>query len=461
MSDAAVIGHICHIYAVSDNGPRGNPSLTEEQRNAPSNLILMCGHHHPLVDKQFANYPADKLIDWKRTHEAKFRPGTAEALKRQENMQQLAFLSVLSNREIDQEIGRIRIGRYFQSFPTQEAARTLAARVEKTELVGVSTASRARALAWCARLLSSGESVDRARYLLSLSRELAATPEADIAEAFIVSATDRNEALKKLWALNTPAARSAALRIITIQEAAEGALEWVQKAGLILESFDAEGKFTHLMNQLEAGRWDDAIESAAKISSEDLTDLPVLGHSLGLANLILAIPEQLRSFAVRQVPFEVVTFALASDTEAAWHARRKAISHFEKLASYAVSIGAVDASNIATDYALWLKLRDPLQQQEALEELRANMRDDTQSLRRLHFALQFGLELDLGAIGRKIEQHVALAGKATSDVAFARFALALAQGSPKAIAEYIDMHRDEPCLSGCHPKQVGCSHLPE
>jgi hypothetical protein len=45
-SDAAVVAYICHIYAAADNGPRGKPYLTEEERNAPDNLILLCGHQH-------------------------------------------------------------------------------------------------------------------------------------------------------------------------------------------------------------------------------------------------------------------------------------------------------------------------------------------------------------------------------------------------------------------------------
>src|ERR1700731_3122519 len=41
-SDSAVVAYICHIYAAADNGPRGKPDLTEDERNAPDNLILLC-----------------------------------------------------------------------------------------------------------------------------------------------------------------------------------------------------------------------------------------------------------------------------------------------------------------------------------------------------------------------------------------------------------------------------------
>jgi len=64
-SDAAVVGHICHIYAAADDGPRGRPGMTEEERDAAENLILLCGHHHQIVDKQYQDYPADKLKTWK------------------------------------------------------------------------------------------------------------------------------------------------------------------------------------------------------------------------------------------------------------------------------------------------------------------------------------------------------------------------------------------------------------
>src|SRR5260221_4170343 len=114
LSDAVVIAQICHIYAASDNGPRGKPGLTTVERNAPENLILMCGHHHPLVDKQWETYPADLLKAWKRQHEAKFQQGTAEAIKLQDSMQRLAFLKTYSDQQIEAEIRSIVQERFYK-----------------------------------------------------------------------------------------------------------------------------------------------------------------------------------------------------------------------------------------------------------------------------------------------------------------------------------------------------------
>jgi hypothetical protein len=280
-SDAAVVGQICHIYAASNNGPRGKPGLTAAERNSPANLILMCGHHHPLVDKQWQTYPADRLKEWKKTHEAKFQQGTAEALKLQESIQQLAFLRTYSDQQIAIEIEAIRQGRFINGYPARQKAAELAERIERTELVGGSSEIRAKGLAWCARLLSQPETLDRARELLEKSKALAETSEARLAEAFIAAAQNKDAALALLAPMNTPAARSAALRIVANSEQAAEVVAWVERAGLTLDAFDTEGKFFYITNELTLERWQDAADHASQITVADLTETPVLHHAIG------------------------------------------------------------------------------------------------------------------------------------------------------------------------------------
>lgn len=71
-SDAIVVGQICHIYALSDEGPRGKLGLTEAERNSPGNLILCCPTHHVVVDKQHETYPASMLLEWKARQDRAF-----------------------------------------------------------------------------------------------------------------------------------------------------------------------------------------------------------------------------------------------------------------------------------------------------------------------------------------------------------------------------------------------------
>lgn len=440
-SDAAVLGEISHIYAASDDGPRGKPGLTDDERNAPDNLVLLCGHHHNLVDDQWETYPAQTLQSWKKAQTAKSHQGTAESVQLQAKLQQAAFLQTMSDEQIGRELEKIRKCRFLFGFDVKNAASAFASRVEAAELAGGSSDIRAEALAWCARFLSLSD-VDRARLLLQKSKALGASSHATIAEAFIVSNTDKNAALALLAPLNTPAARSAALRIVTNHDKPQGAAEWLQQAGLTIDDFDADGKFAYLMNALANADWQLAGATAETITEQDLQETPALCHTVALAALVQAVPEELRESLMINAPFEAERFPLASD-EAALAARRKAQALFARVSAFAESMGLAAASNPASDFALWLKLRDPRDREQGREELRESMRDPQRSLRRVNLAVQFGIKLDVAALEKEISRRVALSGKASADEAFARYALAFTQGGPRAAAEYIAKYRDQ------------------
>ena len=69
---------IAHIYALHPNGPRYVAQMSIADRNAFSNLILLCHPHHTLIDKiSPSEYPAYILIGWKKKREA----GQASALQ--------------------------------------------------------------------------------------------------------------------------------------------------------------------------------------------------------------------------------------------------------------------------------------------------------------------------------------------------------------------------------------------
>lgn len=80
LSGSLVVGEISHIYAASNDGPRGNSKMSEEERNHPDNLILFCPTHHEIVDGQHETYPATLLKGWKEDHERKFRDRMAATM---------------------------------------------------------------------------------------------------------------------------------------------------------------------------------------------------------------------------------------------------------------------------------------------------------------------------------------------------------------------------------------------
>ena len=63
------IGHVAHIVSRSDHGPRADPLLSTMERDAYSNLLLMCPNHHQEVDSDVNQYPVDILLGWKERDE--------------------------------------------------------------------------------------------------------------------------------------------------------------------------------------------------------------------------------------------------------------------------------------------------------------------------------------------------------------------------------------------------------
>jgi hypothetical protein len=66
-----VRARICHIYGESNGSSRYEEHMTDEERRAYENLMLMCPNHHTEVDDLLPDdYPAEVLLEMKRKTEA-------------------------------------------------------------------------------------------------------------------------------------------------------------------------------------------------------------------------------------------------------------------------------------------------------------------------------------------------------------------------------------------------------
>ncbi|MDP1953254.1 MAG: HNH endonuclease signature motif containing protein [Polaromonas sp.] len=68
-SAGTVTGEICHIKARRPGGPRFDQAQSEEARQDFTNLILLCRHHHKVVDSEPELYSVDALQEIKAIHE--------------------------------------------------------------------------------------------------------------------------------------------------------------------------------------------------------------------------------------------------------------------------------------------------------------------------------------------------------------------------------------------------------
>lgn len=68
-SAGTITGEICHIRAKNPRGPRFDPAQIEKERHAFDNLILLCRHHHKIVDSEPEVYTVEALLEMKAIHE--------------------------------------------------------------------------------------------------------------------------------------------------------------------------------------------------------------------------------------------------------------------------------------------------------------------------------------------------------------------------------------------------------
>lgn len=68
-SAGTITGEICHIKARHIGGPRFDLTQSEEDRHAFDNLILLCRHHHKVIDSEPGLYTEDALAEMKLIHE--------------------------------------------------------------------------------------------------------------------------------------------------------------------------------------------------------------------------------------------------------------------------------------------------------------------------------------------------------------------------------------------------------
>ncbi|MDE2734741.1 MAG: HNH endonuclease [Gemmatimonadota bacterium] len=447
-SDAAVIAQICHIYAVSDDGPRGKAGLTNEELNSPENLILLCPTHHTVVDNQYETYPAEMLKQWKQDHKSKVvenRLSSSLDNVPSNMFHHSYFPTELVDQKIKDETDILRKSRFFEDFDKIGSSLTLARKLIEGELSGGTDSVRCQALAWCVRTLSRTEELDKAEKYLEYAKKLGTCQEIDMADAFISSQKgNRNAALSSLANIDSPMSRSAALIIVVNHDGPQEAIDWLNTVSIDATDLDPDGKRFLLGCQLELADWEAAQKSLDAVTDDDLRDAPVLHHMIAITHLLKAVPVELRAIVRDQPPFEAAAFPLDSGP-AGIEARRLAHSIFIDAAEVARQLSCPLAEKIDDEYALWLELRDPDPDKcaEGKRRLESKLRAPKITLRLVHLGLQFGIKLDNKVVEQEIERQIALNGKITYDTAIARFALVRAQQTPEDAANYIAQYHDE------------------
>lgn len=353
------------------------------------------------------------------------------------------FPTTLVDQKIEDEIERLRKSRFFAEFDRVVFSLDFASRVVNGELAGGTNTVRSRALAWCARVLSATNEINKAEEYLYLAKSLGTNSEKVIAQAFISSQKgDMRTALNTLASIDMPTSRSAAFMIVANHKGPQAAVDWLMGAGLNGADLDSDGKNSLITYRLQLANWERAWECLDVVTDGDLLETPILNHLVAITHLLKAVPNELRTAVCNQLPFMAANFPFASDANALDN-RRKAMYHFTNAAHAALDLNCPHAATIDDEYALWLELSDPEEFEKGKHRLQTKLSDPNTRLRLIHFAIQFGIKLDLDVVEQEIDRQIALHGGITENAAIARFALAFTQKTPLDAANYVTRHRDE------------------
>ena len=353
-----IIGEICHIHSVKEDGPRGKIGLTSDEYNTYDNLIMLCPNHHTKVDGQHEAYPAESLREWKKTHELKsYQVSTEDLGAPPEVFYHRYFPTALVDQTIEEEVSLLRRSRFLVEFDGVGRALALARRLLNDDLFGGTTSTRARALAWCARILAGKEKLDEAEKYRDFVSEMGG--DTRIVDAFICSQRESKCAALSILANDeTPNALSTRLMIIGHHDGPQEAVTWLTDANLGITDLDPDGKLVLLKYTLELGQWETALESAKSLNDSDLEEAPVLQHMVALAYLLDTVHRDYRNVVLRQIPFNAEAIPLNSSM-AAIESRRKARAYFTKAAKALQQLDCRQTAAELDGYALWLELRDP------------------------------------------------------------------------------------------------------
>lgn len=103
---STVVAQIAHIRSEKTNGPRHDPGYSRDINGDANLLLLLCGRHHPPVDRHESIYPIADLLEWKKQQVLTAGAGTpisTDDAKRfagvtQEERQAMAELARLTSR---------------------------------------------------------------------------------------------------------------------------------------------------------------------------------------------------------------------------------------------------------------------------------------------------------------------------------------------------------------------------
>lgn len=341
------------------------------------------------------------------------------------------------DKSIEDELDLLLKSRPFTEFDSASASLRLGRRLIDGNLRHGGDDTRARALAWCARILSISDKHAAERYL-RCAEMIGSCHELDVAYGFIrAQETNVTQALVALKETQTPLSRSAALILVKNAKNAAGAFSWIQATGFTVRDFDSDGKLALLSVLHELDEFEEATAALQGVTDDDCRSTPLLNHWVAITHLLATVPKDYHPIVRARVPFSARDFPLAS-SDSAIASRQAARVHFERSAKVALELSCPRIARLDEEYAIWIDLRDPSRTKHGKGLLEARLRDGDSTLHLVPLSVEFGIPLDYAAI----EREIAMCGE-TDDAVIARFTMIVSNESPRNAVEFIVQHYEK------------------
>lgn len=266
------------------------------------------------------------------------------------------------------EVERLRTLRTVAEFDARAEAESLAGRVQSGGFSHAASASRANALAWCARI-ELNHDLNLSSEYLQIAQSIEITEMGEIVSHLLASREQSHVGpLVSLLSMGTREAVSAWVIAQQNRVGSESALAILDSEGYQFEDLLGDAQAMITGGLIEVSDWDAAIDLCGRINMEESARSVSLQINSALARVAATVPKSLRKHVSITPPFSIMGFPLF-DTPDDVASRAIAAEEMERASILADAHGLVGTAGLARTYTRWLRLRDPLRRDGAKSEL--------------------------------------------------------------------------------------------
>ncbi|MFT5852402.1 MAG: hypothetical protein ACI87J_002378 [Colwellia sp.] len=355
---------------------------------------------------------------------------------------------LLFDNEIIRQTTRIRHQRFFGNFDAKTESSNLLNSVLDGNLKNGSANVKAKAIAWCIRLISLHDTDIDIDNCLKRAEQLYHCEEIDVAHFFVNFKKSSNfeQEISDFIDSSSKLKRDAALIVYSNLNGVSQCLEWIKNTKLPFEYFGVDGLINLFNFALDQQEWELTKKLTEFIDSNDMEESPALYSRIAISYLSQAILDpNLKGIIIQSIP--IGNFPLGDD-EVSLLNRRNAINYFNKAAIAANTFELKEACESFEDFSLWLRVQDTMYQKEAEQEISSSMQGDAYlMLRRFSLAIKFlNQKVNLEAVEEELDSLTAKTFGKSFIAGVARYAYLLnltKYSNASNILDYLNKHKEQ------------------